>query len=135
MEIVIVIVVLAIIFSYALPKFSKILDSSNILKLKSDISLIKSALKDIKVDNSLTNVNKIIYLDDARINQKDEKLFSNILNSTAILSTNSIEKKSGYWAKISNSSYIFYLKNKELEFSLVDDDFVCISQDELCEEL
>lgn len=125
---------MAIIFSYALPKFSGILDNSNILKLKSDVSLIRSALKDKKVDNSLANNTSFIYLDDARVNQKDEKLFSNILNIT-ILSTNSIERKIGYWAKISSSSYVFYLKNEELEFNLIDYDFVCISQNKVCEEL
>ena len=80
MEIIIAIVLLAIITSFAIPKFNIITYNSNLSILKSELSLVQNALIEQKSKNILlSNSDEITNLDDAAINKKDEKLFTNII--------------------------------------------------------
>lgn len=135
LEIVIFIVVIAIILSFLLPKINTFLENSDLLKLKSDIALIKNGIQKDKAKNIL--IQKFDYinkLDNANIDVENEKLFEYILNFP-IISTSTNESKNGYWAKVSDDKYIFFTRKHNYEFLLKDSQFLCVSSLELCEEL
>ena len=136
MEIIIAIVLLAIITSFAIPKFKTITYNSNLSILKSELSLVQNALIEQKSKNILlSNSDEITNLDDAAINKKDEKLFTNIINFS-IISTDSNERKVGKWVKISKNSYeYFLLASKTISFSLEDEKIICKSVEEICKEI
>ncbi len=136
MEIIIAIVLLAIITSFAIPKFNTITYNSNLSILKSELSLVQNALIEQKSKNILlSNSDEITNLDDAAINKKDEKLFTNIINFS-IISTDSNERKVGKWVKISKNSYeYFLLASKTISFSLEDEKIICKSVEEICKEI
>jgi type II secretory pathway pseudopilin PulG len=136
LEIIIAIVLLAIITSFAIPKFNTITYNSNLSILKSELSLVQNALIEQKSKNILlSNSDEITNLDDAAINKKDEKLFTNIINFS-IISTDSNERKVGKWVKISKNSYeYFLLASKTISFSLEDEKIICKSVEEICKEI
>jgi type II secretory pathway pseudopilin PulG len=136
LEIIIAIVLLAIITSFAIPKFNTITYNSNLSILKSELSLVQNALIEQKSKNILlSNSDEITNLDDAAINKKDEKLFTNIINFS-IISTDSNERKVGKWVKISQNSYeYFLLASKTISFSLEDEKIICKSVEEICKEI
>ncbi|WP_146951611.1 hypothetical protein [Aliarcobacter vitoriensis] len=135
MEIVITIVIVAILLSFILPKMSVYLEKNDILKLKSDIVLIKNALQKEKTKRVLAQENSYINsLDSAKIDIKNEDLFSNILKMP-IISTSTKDKEKGSWAKVSNSKYIFFTSSKTYEFYLDNGDFICSSKEIDCKEL
>ncbi len=135
LEIIITIVILAIFLSFILPKISTYLEKNDIIKLKSDIILIKNGLQKEKTKRVLTQENNYINsLDNAKIDKKNEELFSNIL-TLPIKSTTTKDKENGFWAKVSNNKYIFFTSTKTYEFSLENSDFICISKEIDCKEL
>ena len=136
MEIIIAIVLLAIITSFAISKFNTITYNSNLSILKSELSLVQNALIEQKSKNILlSNSDEITNLDDAAINKKDEKLFTNIINFS-IISTDSNERIVGKWVKISKNSYeYFLLASKTISFSLEDEKIICKSVEEICKEI
>ncbi|WPD02602.1 hypothetical protein QUR79_07575 [Arcobacter cryaerophilus gv. pseudocryaerophilus] len=135
LEIVIFIVIISIVLSFAIPKFRVLLDKSDLSKLKSDIALINNGIQKEKSKNILIqkygDINK---LDDANIDSEKEKLFEYILDFPFI-STSKNESKNGYWAKVSVDKYIFFTRKNQYEFLLKDGQFLCVSSLELCEEL
>ena len=135
LEIIIAIVVIAIIISFAIPKFNQIDDKTNLFKLKSELSLIQEGISKIKSKNILLGNSFILdSLDDSNINKKDEQLFSKVINFS-IISTNSNEKKLGNWAKLSSKSYSFYLPSSSVLFALENGNFVCKSEENICKEV
>ena len=135
-EIIVVILLIAIITSFAIPKFTNMNYNANISTLKSQISLIQNGIVKNKNKNTLlSNNQEITTLDDATLNSSGEKLFSKIIDFS-IISTNNSKKESGMWAKISNNSYDFYLSSdKNISFSFDDGKFLCKSSVELCKEI
>lgn len=135
-EIIVVILLIAIITSFAIPKFTNMNYNANISTLKSQISLIQNGIVKNKNKNILlSNNQEITTLDDATLNSSGEKLFSKIIDFS-IISTNNTKKESGMWAKISNNSYDFYLSSdKNISFSFDDGKFLCKSSVELCKEI
>lgn len=135
-EIIVVILLIAIITSFAIPKFTNMNYNANISTLKSQISLIQNGIVKNKNKNILlSNNQEITTLDDATLNSNGEKLFSKIIDFS-IISTNNTKKESGMWAKISNNSYDFYLSSdKNISFSFDDGKFLCKSSVELCKEI
>ena len=135
-EIIVVILLIAIITSFAIPKFTNMNYNANISTLKSQISLIQNGIVKNKNKNILlSNNQEITTLDDATLNSSGEKLFSKIIDFP-IISTNNTKKESGMWAKISNNSYDFYLSSdKNISFSFDDGKFLCKSSVELCKEI
>ena len=136
LEIIIAIVLIAIITSFAIPKFTNMNYNANISTLKSQISLIQNGIVKNKNKNILlSNNQEITTLDDATLNSSGEKLFSKIIDFS-IISTNNTKKESGMWAKTSNNSYTFYLSNdKNITFSFENEKFLCKSSVELCKEI
>lgn len=135
LEIVIFIVIISIVLSFAIPKFRVLLDKSDLSKLKSDIALINNGIQKEKSKNILIqkygNINK---LDGAKIDVKNEKLFEYILDFP-IISTSTNESKNGYWTKISDDKYIFFTRKNMYEFLLKDGQFLCVSSEKLCEDI
>ncbi len=136
LEIIIAIVLIAIITSFAMSKFANINYNANLSTLKSQLALIQNAISNQKTKNILlSNSDEITILDEATQDKSGEKLFSKIVDFS-IISTNSTSKESGMWAKISDKSYTFYLSNdKNILFSLENDKFICKSLFEVCKEL
>lgn len=133
---IIVIVLIAIIGSYAIPKFTNMSYKANITTLKSQLALIQNGINNQKNKNILlSNMQEISSLDSASSNNSGEKLFTKVIDFS-IISTNSTTKEQGMWAKTSNNSYSFYLlSDKSVLFSLEDGKFLCKSEVELCKEI
>lgn len=133
---IIVIVLIAIIGSFAIPKFTNISYKANITTLKSQLALIQNGITNQKSKNILLfNNYEIISLDEASFNNSRDKLFSKVIDFS-IISTNNTKKESGMWAKISNNFYTFYLStDKNIEFSFENENFLCKSSVELCSEI
>ncbi len=133
---IIAIILIAIIISFAIPKFTNLNYNKNITTLKSQLALIQNGIVNQKSKNILlSNNQEISSLDEATFNSSGEKLFSKVIDFS-IISTNNTKKESGMWAKISNNSYTFYLStDKNIEFSFENEKFLCKSSVELCKEI
>ena len=130
------IVIIGIITSCAIAKFTNINYNANVSTLRSQLSLIQNAIINQKTKNILLSNNKeITNLDEATQEKSGERLFSKIVDFS-IISTNSVLKESGLWAKISDTSYTFYLSNsKNILFSFENGKFICKSAFEVCKEI
>ncbi|MBP7769916.1 MAG: hypothetical protein KA055_02190 [Aliarcobacter sp.] len=130
------ILIIAIIISFALPKFDTITYNSNISTLKSQLSLIQNALSEQKNKNILLSNNEIITkLDDVAVNKKDEELFTNIIDFQ-IISTNSNQREVGKWRKKSSNTYEFFLTpSKTISFLFENEKIICNDEEEICQEI
>ena len=133
---IIVIVLIAIIGSFAIPKFTNMSYKANIITLKSQLALIQNGINNQKNKNILlSNTQELTSLDSAIQNSSGEKLFTKVIDFS-IISTNNTTKEQAMWAKTSNNSYSFYLlSDKSVLFSLEDGKFLCKSEAELCKEI
>ncbi|MDD3055396.1 MAG: prepilin-type N-terminal cleavage/methylation domain-containing protein [Aliarcobacter sp.] len=136
LEIIITIILIAIITSFAIPKFTNINYNTNISTLKSQLALIQNGIVKYKNKNILlSNNEELVILDAVPQNSSGEKLFSKVINFS-IVSTNNTKRESGMWAKIANNSYAFYLlRDKSALFSFENGIFLCKSSEELCREI
>lgn len=136
LEIIIAILILAIIASFAIPKFDAIKYNSNKSVLKSQLSLLQNALNNKKNKNILlSNEEKIDKLDNASIDQKNQKLFTEIIDFS-ILSTSTNSKELGKWVKVSTNGYDFFLSpTKKVSFLYEDEKIYCKSEDAICKEI
>ena len=133
---IIVIVLIAIIGSFAIPKFTNMNYNANLTTLKSQLVLIQSGIINQKRKNILlSNTQEITSLDNASQDTSGEKLFNKVVDFS-IISTNNSKKESAKWAKVSNSSYVFYvLSDKPYLFSFENEKFFCKSEVQLCKEI
>ncbi len=136
LELIIAIILIVLITSFAIPKYNAITYNSNLSILKSDLSLIQNAITQSKTKNILlSNNEKIEKLDDISSDKISEKLFTNVIDFS-IISTDSKEKKAGKWSKISDKSYEFYLSSsKSISFLFEDEKLVCKSEEDICKEI
>ena len=136
LEIIIAIILIVLITSFALPKYNAIIDSSNLSLLKSDLSLIQSGIEQKKTINTLlSNGDKIENLDYSAIDKINEKLFTKVIEFS-ITSTDTKEKKLGKWSKISDNSYEFYLSSsKSILFIKKKKKMLCKSEEDICKEI
>lgn len=144
LEIVFVIVIIAVISAIAIPKLFQNKLQTNIVKVKSEVALIRKAIKEdynkqIMKQSSNEYIEK---LDDASIDESDKKLFMGIddrgLLEYALYSTDSSENKSGKWIKQSDSKYEIVLdRDIKVEFTYDNSDgsFECDSDEQYCMEL
>ena len=111
-------VIISIVASVALNKSFYNIDNALLLKAKSDVSLVQSALNEYKNRMLLKQENMNLYnLDEASVNTKDLKLFDKIIQDIVFISTSSDELKKGLWIKTSNNSYEFVIsKDEQIEF-------------------
>ena len=136
LEIIIAIILIVLITSFALPKYNAIIDSSNLSLLKSDLSLIQSGIEQKKTINTLlSNGDKIENLDYSANDKINEKLFTKVIEFS-ITSTDTKEKKLGKWSKISDNSYEFYLSSsKSILFLYENEKMLCKSEEDICKEI
>ena len=136
LEIIIAIILIVLITSFALPKYNAIIDSSNLSLLKSDLSLIQGGIEQKKKINTLlSNGDKIENLDYSAIDKINEKLFTKVIEFS-ITSTDTKEKKLGKWSKISDNSYEFYLSSsKSILFLYENEKMLCKSEEDICKEI
>ena len=136
LELIIAIILIVLITSFAIPKYNAITYNSNLSILKSDLSLIQNSITQSKTKNILlSNNEKIENLDNSATDKINEKLFTNVIDFS-ILSTDSNEKKAGKWSKISDKSYEFYLSSsKSILFLFEDEKLVCKSEEDICKEI
>jgi len=130
LEIIFAIAIISIIAIIAIPKFGTTLDKTYIIKIKSDIILIRDGINRYKNKQILSGSS--ISLDS--LDDNDELLFNKILSYPIVSSTT---QKSATWEKISATSYIVWLYNeKSLEFNYdkVKYTFDCNKNDENCKE-
>lgn len=132
----ITLVVFAIVLSFAIPKFLNIADKTNLTKLKSEVALIQNGITKAKTNNILLGKDEnITILDEAKNNTKDEKLFTKVVD-LPIIATNSSIKQKGFWSKIDDKNYQFYLSDEKMVlYSFEDYKFVCKSSFDLCQEV
>lgn len=135
LEVIIAIVLLYIISSFAISKFSEVNNKKDFVSLKSELSLIQNGISQLKSKNILlANDEKIDNLDNASINKKNEPLFKKVIDFP-LISTDSGEKKTGKWSKISSNEYVFYLNEDFVTFYFEDEKFLCKSSVEVCKEI
>ncbi|MDN5099779.1 type II secretion system protein [Aliarcobacter butzleri] len=134
-EIIVVLLIVAIITTFAMTKFNQVTNKTHLVTLKSQLALIQSGISKQKNKNILlSNFPNISSLDDASTNVNNQELFKKVIDFS-ILSTNTSDRKLGSWAKVSQNSYIFYLESNPINFVLENNSFLCKSQEDICKEL
>lgn len=131
-ELIFVILIIAIIIAFSIPKFNGVFNNSSLNKLKTEFSLIKQGIMQKKTKKILLGENgEILNLDQAAVNVSSEKLFTNVIDFSILSS-----KKVNSWIKKSNSSYIFTLNSVEkVKFILENSNFICKMPKTICKEL
>lgn len=144
LELVFVISILAIISYFVLSSSFKSLEKANMLKIKSEISLIQHAIQEQYTTQALLeNIEKYIEsLDEASINTESQNLFTGfeetVLLDPIIFSSTSSKKEVGKWIKMKKNKYRVYLsKNDYVDFTYDKEEgtFSCKVSNESCKQL
>lgn len=144
LEIIIVIVLISIISIFAFPKLFLNITNASYAKIKSDVSLIRSAIVYNRNQNIISGKGEayIQFLDNAKINTSNEKLFLGINDEEMlkypIISISSEKIEIGKWIKTSENNYKIYINNLESVEFIYDSTkgtFDCNYDEELCKDL
>ncbi len=144
LELVFVISILALLSYFVLSSSFKALDKSKLLKIKSEISLIKYEIQEVFTKSLLLNNKEeyIEFLDDASINVENETLFDGyndiMLLDPMIFSSTKEQKILGKWIKIDRRKYRIYINSDNyVDFSYDQNKgtFSCLFSSKLCKEL
>lgn len=144
LEIIFVVAIIAVLTSVVISKSSFSFDRVNLIKLRSEISLIRSAIAEDKNRAVLKNSSKIYIdsLDEASVNKSGEKLFCGLQNrellNIDIYSANENEKQIGRWIKISQNGYGIWISSSDyVEFTYDPDNgrFECNEKNEICKKV
>ena len=130
-EVIFAISIIAIIAVVAIPKLGLSLDKANVMKIKSDITLIRNGLAEYRDQMILSNDTTPL----SSLEESDSFLFDKILDNPIV---SSIEVKSASWSKLSNNTYQVWLNRDEsLIFTYNSDDysFDCDFSIDSCGEL
>ncbi len=131
LELIFTLSIIAFLAMVAVPKLTNTLNKTNIVKIKSDIALIREALNSYKNKHILSGTPG--YLDS--LEENDDLLFSKILKYPI---KNGIENKAGNWNKISNSEYIVWMENEtsvRFNYDASNLTFECDFKDDNCKKL
>ena len=143
LEIIVVIALISIISIVAFPKLFLNITNASYTKIKSDVSLVRNAIVDNRNQNIISGKGEayIQYLDDAKIDATNEKLFiginEEVLLKYPVISTSSQKKEIGKWIKTSDNHYKIYISNLELIEFIYDSTkgtFDCDYEEELCKD-
>ena len=129
-EIIFTITIISILLVVAIPKLFYNIDSANIIKLRSDVALIRNEINNYKNKQILSNDN--INLE--TLDKNDNLLFSFILTSPIIAITND----GGNWSQNSITSYKAWISSDiSVNFTYNSNDFTfdCDFNEEYCKEL
>jgi len=130
LELIFVLTIISIVAIVSMPKILTILDSSKLIKIKSDISLIRAGINRVTTKYILKNDGSVLNTLDT-----DEKLLFNKVLKTPIVqnTTHSI----GNWEKLSNTSYKVWLNSTQSLTFIYDVDthsFDCDKDEDRCIE-
>ncbi|KAA6225980.1 prepilin-type N-terminal cleavage/methylation domain-containing protein [Campylobacter sp. LR196d] len=129
LELVIVIIIIGILVSFAFPLLNKNKEDASILKAKIDYELLNSALALMRHEANLKNLNYNGILDSATTNLEGEKLFycdsneisncNNGLNCCSFsLLQNPIYSSKKAWIKLNSTQYRYFINQKSyIDFS------------------
>lgn len=136
LELIIVILIIAIISYFLVPKLQDVFLKTHLTQLKSNVAIIQNNISKLKSKEILLLSDfKIDKLDDARVNIKDEKLFTKVIDFD-IFSTDNETKELGKWIKTSTLSYEYFLaSNQRVLFEIENNIFICKSSIEICKEI
>lgn len=130
LEIIFIITVIAIFITIAIPKLFDNLSQANLLKLKSDIALIKSGIKQYKQKQLLANQNNNL----ENLEQNNNLLFEYILTKPIRSNTNS----SGAWSKSLPNRYKAWVNSTQFVtfiYNPTTSQFNCDKSQSYCKEL
>ena len=120
MELIFVIVVLGILATVALPRLMAPVDDAKLVKVKSDLSAIRSAIALLKSKNILegkmTNSGLPTALDDAVINADGEELFDGNITIGTLLTYPIYAKSAGGWMKTGPTTYSVNISGQNVQF-------------------
>ncbi len=132
-EIIFAIAIMTVITVVALPKFGDSIDKANIIKIKTDIMLIRNGLVEYKDKMILSNTNtSLISLE----SETSSDLLFDIVLKYPIISSE-IDKSTS-WSKLSDNSYKVWINSTEYLIFNYDNTkltFDCNLNDAYCEEL
>ena len=104
MEMIFAVLIVSLISSFAIITLNDSVNSSTLVKIRSDIAFIRTHIAKYENKKILMQEEFDLYsLDDASINSDDQKLFTNILNND--MQIISKEDHQGSWIKIANNTY------------------------------
>jgi len=143
LEIIVVILLISIISVIAFPKLFLNITNASYVKIQSDVSLIRSAIVYNQNQNIISGKGEAYtaYLDDAKINVANEKLFiglnDEVLLKYPILSSSNEDKEISKWIKTSKNHYIIFVSKLEFIEFIYDSTkgtFDCDYEEELCQD-
>lgn len=130
-ELIFAVVIISVIAIVAIPNFKSVKNKTDMVKIKSDIALIRDALNQYKNKNILSSSNDSLdSLDDG-----GEYLFINILKTPIIATTS---PKASYWMKVTDTKYKVWLDTQsavEFVYNSSQYTFECDFDDDNCKEL
>jgi general secretion pathway protein G len=143
LEIIFVITVIALISSYVLQNSQLFLQKANLTQIKAQIALLRTALNVTKNQRIRQGLSAFpTTLDNAKINTTNELLFGGLeeekLLDYPLVSTSTVEKKVGSFAKTASNTYSVWLdKENVVEFVYQPNEgtFSCSYSNTFCKEL
>ncbi len=119
-ELIFVIVILGILAGVALPRLIAPADDARLVKAKSEISAIRSAIALLKhkniLEGKITNGATPLFLDDAPINTEDKELFDGNSSIGTLLTYPIYARTAGGWKKTDERTYSIHILNKDVLF-------------------
>ncbi|RLA79425.1 MAG: hypothetical protein DRG78_12990 [Epsilonproteobacteria bacterium] len=130
LEIIFTLIIISILLVVAIPKLFNNLSNANIIKLKTDLVLIKSAINDYNQKQIYLNTNQLL-----EVLGNDENQLFNIILDTPIVAQKNI---AGNWSKQSLTIYNAWIDNTnsiKFEFDKIKQTFKCDTSKQYCKEL
>lgn len=144
LEVMISVVIIAIIASIAVSKLPNTFDSANLVKIKSDVTNIKTAIEVAKNNKTIANISAAYpsILDNCGVDSQDCPLFKGSADyeimKNPIISSSGASAKSNSWVKIATNKYRVFLNDtKYIDFiyTASSGTFLCDPNDANCVEL
>ena len=144
LEVIVSIVIIAIITSIAVSKLPNTFDGANLVKIKSDVVNIKTAIEVAKNNKTIENTSAsyLSILDNCGIDSQNCPLFVGSSDyqilKNPIFSSSSSNAKSNSWVKIATNKYRIFLNDTKYVnfiYTASSGTFLCDQNDANCVEL
>ena len=119
LELILVIVIIGILASVAIPKLFATRDDAIITKIRTDVSTIRSAISNLHTKNLMRGVSSYPEaLDDAASNTEDEALFDGNTSIGTLLDYPIYSKNTnGHWMKTDDTNYTVKIMDNDIKFN------------------
>ena len=119
LELILVIVIIGILASVAIPKLFATRDDAIITKIRTDVSTIRSAISNLHTKNLMRGVSSYPeVLDDAASNTEDEALFDGNTSIGTLLDYPIYSKNAnGHWMKTDDTNYTVKIMDNDIKFN------------------